>query len=427
MSTPSDHLGPGASLAPSGPRPLPLKVLIIVARDAGNPRAAGGDLHLSLLAQELSRAGHTVHVWCSATPSGPRREIVEGTTFERLAPARLLAPVVWVRLLSGAASSYDLVLEEVIGGERTPFLARFLSGRPCIGMWYQDNRPLFAAAYAPLVARAATALQSILLRTYRSGYLLTPSDRTRQWLISVGVSPDHIAVHHPKVISGVESASRPAFRNRRNRFVCVGNFRQYKRFEEAVAVLERLQRDVPDAELVLMGREDDARYLAYLRRRVAESPVHEHITIRVNATESEKFETFLSAKALTIHSPIEGFGWTIPEAGLCGVPTVANYGTPPEALAEGINGVRVAQRDIDAYAGALRDWMLNEGEWNRLSESAVQYAHRFVESGLPTEIEDFLHRVADQVGASDPATKLVIDPPPTPIGSFEQPPTSPRP
>lgn len=383
----------------------PLKVLIIVARDAHNPRAAGGDLHLSLLAQELSRAGYRVDVWCSATPSLPRREEVEGVAFERLAPPRLFAPVVWARLLTGAAWSYDLVVEEVIGGERTPFLAPLLSHRPCIGMWYQDNKPLFEASYAHPTVRIANHLQLLLLRVYRFRHLLTPSERTRQWLISSGVSADRIAVHHPKVIGKYEPASRPTFRGRRNRFVCVGNFRAYKRFDEAVAVLERLRRDIANAELVLIGREDDARYLVHLRQLVAKSTAHDHISLRVNVTESEKFEILLSAKALTIHSPIEGFGWTIPEAGLCGVPTIANEGTPPEALADGVNGVRVSRGDIDGYVDTLKRWMSDEVEWTRLSNQAVEFAHRFVESGLPAEIDAFFHHCAGRPGNPSPVPK----------------------
>ncbi len=404
----------------------PLKVLMIVARDARNPRAAGGDLHLSLLAQELSQAGHSVRVWCAAAPGLPRREDLRGATFERLAPSRLLAPVVWARLLSGAASSFDLVVEEVIGGERTPFLARLLSRRPCVGMWYQDNRPLFAAAYAPLVARAATIVQSTLIRVYRSGYLLTPSNRTRQWLVSSGVPADHIAVHHPKVISGFEPDSRPTFRNRRNRFVCVGNYRPYKRFEEAVGVLERLHRDVPDAELMLIGREDDARYLAHLRKRVAESPAHEQISLLVNVTESEKFGAFLTSKALTLHSPIEGFGWTIPEAGLCGVPTVANDGTPTEALAEGVNGVRVTRGDLNAYASVLGKWMQDEVEWTRLSEGAVRFARQFVESGLPPEVDQFFHRCVERAWTPPPSVSATNDPASLPMSSYERSPAPPK-
>jgi glycosyltransferase involved in cell wall biosynthesis len=398
LSEPGNAGGIPSTGAPARP---PLKILILAARDPRNPRAAGGDLHLSLLAKELTRAGHSVQLWCCSARGLPRREVREGVEVERLAPTRLLAPIVWYQLFRGGASRFDLVIEEVIGGERTPFLGIVLSGRPTVGMWYQDNRPLFQAAYGPKFAWAAGLVQSILLRLYRWGSLLTPSERTREWLISTGMPADRVAIHQPKVFAQVGVDGTKPFAARRNRFVCLGNFRPYKRFDEAISVLEALRAELPDAELVLMGRKDDLAYLANLEQRVAASAASPGIQLRTNVTEAEKFETLLTAKALTIHSPIEGFGWTIPEAGLCGVPTVANEGTPPEPLEEGVNGVRVRSGDVAAYARTLRAWMTDEKLWRRFSEGALRRSRRFMESGLLPEVEAFLRRSA---GSRDPRT-----------------------
>ncbi|MCI4345936.1 MAG: glycosyltransferase [Thermoplasmata archaeon] len=397
--------GDASSVAPTaGDPPRPLRVLVVAARDPRNPRAAGGDLHLSLLALELVRAGHTVRLWCCSSPGLPPVETREGVEVERLAPTRLLAPFVWVRFLIGRAAPYDLVVEEVIGGERTPFLGILLAGRPCVGMWYQDNRPLFRAAYGPAAARLAGVVQSILVRVYRAGFLLTPSERTRAWLIGSGISADHIAIHQPKVLAlKGPDGSRP-FGQRRNRFICLGNFRPYKRFDEAVSVLEALRAELPDAELVMMGRKDDPSYLASLERRVRDSKWSAGIELRTNVSDAEKFDTLLTAKALTIHSPIEGFGWTIPEAGLCGVPTVANEGTPPEPLEEGVSGVRVRSGDVGAYARTLKEWMTDELLWKRFSDGALRRARRFLDSGLRPEIDAFLRRTVREWRRRGPAT-----------------------
>ncbi len=349
---------------------------------------------MALLARELASKGHAVTLWSSSSPGLPRRDRSGEIIVRRLAPSRLLAPAVWTRFLAGAARGFDVVIEEAIGGERLPFLGPILSRRPCVGMWYQDNRPLFQASYGPWARRLATVLQAALLRMYRNRFLITPSETTRQWLISTGLAPDHTVVHNPKVAGGEHQASLTPFAGRRNRFVSIGKFQPLKRFEEAIDVLDRLTEAVPDAELVLLGREDNAAYLTELRSRIARSHFPAHISLVLNATDSQKNDILASAKALSIHSPIEGFGWTIPEAGLCGVPVLANLGTPAEAIEEGTNGTRVPIGDQEAYTRILARWMTDEPEWTRLSQGATRVAQRFADPVLSPAVESLIVRAA---------------------------------
>lgn len=371
-----------------------MKILVVVARDADHPDAAGGDLHVALLANELSREGHDVTVWCSGAPGLRRTADSGGVLVKRLAPSRLLAPAVWFRFLTGAARAYDVVLEEVIGGERIPFLGIVLSGRPCTGMWYQDNRPLFRASYGRAGVALATLAQAVLLRLYRGSYLITPSRASREWLIGSGVPPDRVVVHSPKVLGGRSKDSLPAFSARRNRFVTIGNIRPLKRFEEAIEVLQSLANRVPDAELVILGRRDDNEYLSVLKQRADASPVRTRISFMLNATEEEKFALLRSAKALTIHSPVEGFGWTTLEAGVSGVPIVANQGTPEDAVQEGINGTRLTFGDVEAYSLTLARLMTDEVEWSRFSAGATKSADRFTDAPASPEVEWILRRSA---------------------------------
>ncbi len=172
----------------------------------------------------------------------------------------------------------------------------------------------------------------------------------------------------------------------------IGKFQPLKRFEEAIDVLDRLTDFVPDAELVLLGREDNAAYLTELRSRIARSRSTAQISLVLNAAESEKNAILTSAKALSIHSPIEGFGWTIPEAGLYGVPVVTNKGTPALAIEEDINGVRVPFGDVEAYVRTLARWMTDAAEWSRLSQGAIRIAHRFEDPSLSPVVESLVLR-----------------------------------
>ena len=367
-----------------------MRILVLVARDWRHPRAAGGDRHIGLLARELAAAGFDVTLWGATDPSLPRAETCDGVQVRRLAPPRLLAPVVWARLRFRSRPGPSLIIEEVMGGERTPFLARLWSPIPTVGFWYQDNRPLFADQYGPVARRLAGVVQALLLLVYRHGYLLTPSRGSEEWLIGQGVAPHRVAVFFVRADpAGLADASRP-FSERRDRIVSVGNFRPLKRFEEAIAVLVEVLRHHPGAELVLIGRREDPNYLADLRRKVQLQGVQARVRFAVDIPEAEKYRLLSEAKVLTIHSHIEGFGLTLCEAGLCGVPAVVNPGVPDDAFREGVSGWRLPFGDVAGYARACTRLLREEETWNRLSRGAIETARPYTSSGLDSKVVQLL-------------------------------------
>lgn len=338
------------------------------------------------LARELARSGMSVTMWTARDPSLPGLGSDSGVRIERIAPPRMLAPTVWARLARGGARRFDVVLEEVIGGERTPFLAWMLAGRPTIGMWYQDNRPLFRDAYGPTLARAAAMVQRVLLWAYLPRYLVVPSEATRTWLIGQGAAPDRVCVHGPQVSIPDGVDLRKPFETRRNRFVTIGKFRRLKRFEEAIEVQAQLLARVPNAELAMLGMREDDAYLTELRNEIRRRNLSDRINVITNASDGEKYALLAESKALTIHSTIEGFAWTVPEAGLCGVPVVANLGTPGDTVVDGVNGERLAVGDTAGYARLLARWMTDGAEWTRFSGGARSEASRHLISELPARV-----------------------------------------
>jgi glycosyltransferase involved in cell wall biosynthesis len=306
----------------------------------------------------------------------------------------MLFPGVWARLLSDLHGRYDVVIEEAIGGERAPFMARLLSGSPTVQFWFQDNRPLFAASYGRVGSAVGAGLQRSLLRMNRFGFALANSEATRTWLCTQGFARERTAVSYPRVArSSVPGVLLP-FRDRRDRFVAIGNFRSTKRFEETIHVLVNIREKNPNAELVLIGREQDGGYLTELRKLVVRLRVESATVFRLGVSEEEKFALLSEAKALTIHSPVEGFGWTIPEAGLYGVPVVGNPGIPAEVLRDGINGVRVAFGDVAAYAREVGRLLSDQLFWETLSSGARRVAMEFVEGPVEKGVVDLLARVA---------------------------------
>lgn len=345
---------------------------------------------MQLLAEDLAASGEAVELWSAQAPGLPRSDRSGGLSVRRLAPPGLLAPAVWAGLLLGRGRGFDVVVEEVMGGERVPFLARLWAPGRTVGMWYQDFRPLFRAQLHGRIELAlAFALQSALLVLYRRGRAITCSVASERWLVRQGLHASHVGLAYPRLEAARATPPRP-FDRRRNLFVAIGNFRATKRFEEAIEVLSRLRRVVPDAALCLLGRPNDEPYLDRLRQHVRSRRLEAAVTFRLDASEQEKFEVLQGAKALTVHSPIEGFGWTVPEAGLCGVPAVVNPGVPADVFQAGCTGELVPFQDVEAYVRVLSHWCSSREVWEPLSRGAYEHASRFLRPTLTPELADFL-------------------------------------
>ena len=371
-----------------------MNILVIVSRDSEHPQAAGGDHHMTQLAQGLARLGNRVSLLSATDPSLPREATLGNLTITRIAPPRTLVFAVWARILTDLHGKFDVIIEEAIGGERAPFLSRVFSGGPVCQFWYQDNRPLFAAAYGKLSAVIAGRLQGVLLRMNRSGFALANSRETQAWLVTQGFSAARTAVFYPKFDFPTELVSDWTFEGREDRIVVIGNFRPTKRFEEAIQIFARLKPNFPLSELVLIGREDDELYLNKLRALVTQLGLEHRVRFLLGISEFEKFRELSRAKVLTIHSPIEGFALTIPEAGFCGVPVVGNRGVPRETLRAGVNGESVAFGDLEGYCVAVRRLLTDRDLWEERSRGARKVAEEFVSQSVETSVTELIHRCA---------------------------------
>jgi glycosyltransferase involved in cell wall biosynthesis len=371
-----------------------MKVLVVVARDSAHPSAAGGDRHMTQLASQLAEGGDSVTLLTAGDPTLPSRERRGTLEIVRVGHPRLMFPIIWALELTSLHGRFDVVVEEAMGGERAPFLGRFLSGSPTVGFWYQDNRGLISLLYGTIASSIGGWVQQLLLRAGREGFALGNSQTTTDWLVAHGFERDRVTESFPSVERSAAPTTIRSFRDRRNMIVSIGNFRATKRFEEAVAVFQQVRREVPDAELAIVGRAQDPNYLARLRSLVSANGLESTVHFYVGVSEAEKFELLSQAKVLTVHSPIEGFGWTVLEAGLCGVPTVGNVGISADALREGENGRRIAFGDVRGYSTAVARLLRDEGHWGSLSRGARAVAVGFTSGADEPRVRDVLARAA---------------------------------
>jgi glycosyltransferase involved in cell wall biosynthesis len=106
-------------------------------------------------------------------------------------------------------------------------------------------------------------------------------------------------------------------------------------------------------------------------------------------------ELFRAADASVLSSIWENVPPTVVEALAVGTPVLATTtGGVAEIVTDGVNGLLVPSRDVDALAGAIRRYVGDAELRERLRANAARSVERFAPEHLFATLEETLRRVA---------------------------------
>jgi glycosyltransferase involved in cell wall biosynthesis len=283
-------------------------------------------------------------------------------------------------------------------------------------------RPLARRAGVPLVvtfhgydatmhdealARGSWAGQAYLRRRPRlwreASRVLAVSEFVRRRVEALGCPPERIRVHY----TGVDLAFfQPVPDARRLPLVLfVGRLMEVKGCRYLLQAMQRVQAEVPDVELVVIGDGPLRGGLEALARtelrRVRFLGVQPPEAVRAWMNRAWVF----CVPSVTAESgATEGFGLVFAEAQAMGVP-VAGFATGgvPEAVAHGETGLLVPERQVDQLAGAIARLLRDAGLWQRFSAAGQRRVRQRFDLARQTERLEELYREV-VAAAMPPAT-----------------------
>ena len=116
----------------------------------------------------------------------------------------------------------------------------------------------------------------------------------------------------------------------------------------------RVQADLPQSRLRLVGDAANRDYAAQLRRQVQTLGLAERVIFEAHVPQTQLAQRMAGARVLVLPSQSEGLGKVIIEAMLCGTPVLAsNVDGIPEIVEEGVTGYLVSSGDVEALAERL--------------------------------------------------------------------------
>ena len=226
------------------------------------------------------------------------------------------------------------------------------------------------------------------------------------YLISLGVKPDQIAVNNAAVIdeevikSNYDEAKLklrtvPELKSENRNFVFVGRLAPEKNLEILVKAFIQIQKEIPEAQnwgLYFVGNGPS---LPDLEALVKESSFPQQIRFTGGLPWYKVPEWLAKSDVLVLPSLSEPWGLVVNEAMVCGMPVIVskNCGCTDDLLNDGTNGFIFdpnQQRDLET---ALKFFIQNPGKIETMGLESTKLIKRFSSKKVALEMADSYKRL----------------------------------
>ena len=268
--------------------------------------------------------------------------------------------------------------------------------------------PLHKALRLPLIVTlhggSDVPIQKPQMGTYRelakrADLFLCVSDFIRRQAIDAGYPPDKLLVHYIGIDRSLFFPPVTAADN--DSVLFVGRLVEMKGCEYLLRAMQKVQTIRPSTELNIIGdgplRSSLERLAAELRVRCKFMGVQSATTIRQLLQKSRLFSL---PSVTTADGHVEGLGIVLIEAQAMGVPVVSTlHAGIPEAVADGLTGTLVPERDSDMLAVAILRLLEDRGLWQRFHLATQGHIDRQFDLRKQTALLEDIY--AEQIAQSE--------------------------
>jgi glycosyltransferase involved in cell wall biosynthesis len=313
-------------------------VVFLSWRDSSHPDGGGSEVYVESVARELAVRGHRVTLVCARHGGAPAVERRDGITIRRLGGRLTVYPraLAW---LVRHRRRVDAVVDVVNG---LPFASPLVRRRGIVALVHHLHEEQWRLIYPGWRGRLGWWVESRLTpRLYRDTPFVTVSDATRRDLAGIGVTPGRVVVA-PNALDPAPAVHQPEAPGPR---LCVlARLVPHKRIEHAFTVVARLQHELPDLQLDLIG---DGWWRAELEADAARQGVTDRVHFHGHVPAERRDQLLARAWLMLMPSVKEGWCLAVTEAAAQGTPTIAysDAGGVRESIADGVTGTLVSTLD----------------------------------------------------------------------------------
>jgi len=341
------------------------RIHVLGWRDFADRDAGGSERHAHEFMSRFAAAGLQVTHRTSAAVGIPAVEERSGYRVIRRGSRYSVFPRAIGSELVHRMGRYDALVEI---WNAVPFMSPVWCRAPRIGFLHHVHGPMWGQILPEPLAKLGAIMESRLAPPfYRRTTMLTPSDATRDELLSLGFRADKVTA----VPNGVEPFFQPGGERSPVPLVAaVGRLAPVKRFDRMIEAAIVAHRRVPSMRLVIVGEGPE---LPRLQAIVADHGAQDWISFPGRLINDDLRALYQRAWIVASASLAEGWGLTLTEAAACGTPAVATDISGHRcSVHDGVTGVLAP---VEHLGTAIADVLLDDSGREQMGKAALAWAH----------------------------------------------------
>jgi glycosyltransferase involved in cell wall biosynthesis len=362
----------------------------------------GGEYLFFLIAKELVKRDHTVHVIAQRLSGTEEFEQVEGINIHRVGSeisySITLPPTIGTNLrylISAVKKGRSIVKENRNGVKRIDIIhsntyVPALSGYLCSKLYRLPHVITFHDVYqasdkkfwkdwtasqhtdVPFYASSLSAIVEKIVLKLNPAIFHTVSETSKEDLVNFGVRADKIAV----IPNGIESSSYQQYSTGggsdigsvEHNAVFVGRLVFYKNLQTVIRAFRKVISVIPNAKLIIIG---DGPSMEELLKEA--SPIKENVVFTQRVSHDQKLKWIAESSFMVFPSLIEGFGIVIIEAFACKKPVLVSDIRPMSNIVkDNYSGFLISPFDEEGWANKMIYLFSNIEQQQRMGENAYQ-------------------------------------------------------
>lgn len=346
-----------------------MNILVLNWQDWTNPLAGGAEAHLRETFRRIAALGHGVTLFCSSYPGAASEETVDGIRIIRRGSRNafnFIVPRAYRELTS--REHFDVVVDDL---NKIPFYTPLFVRHPLVVISHHFFGTSIFLEAGPVLGSYVYLAEKLVDRVYRKERFLVVSDSTLDEFVRRGFPRENFTLalngldHERLHPTGVPKSAHPTVGY-------FGRLKKYKSPDHLVRAFASVREEIPNAELVFIGRGDFQPELAKL---ASELGVSDATRFAGFVSEEEKLRLLQELWVVVNPSMKEGWGIVNVEANACGTPAIA-ADSPGlrDSVRHGDNGLLYPYADIDTLTGHLLSVLRDKDLRKRLEHGAIEFA-----------------------------------------------------
>lgn len=347
-----------------------LNILIFNWRDTKHKWSGGAETYIHEIAKRWVEDGNSVTIFCGNDYKSKKNETVNGVYIMRRGGFYTMyawAAVYYVLKLRG---KYDVIVDSENG---IPFFTPLFARKPIILLIHHVHQDIFVSHMKFPLSYIGKFIEGKLMPfVYRNKTVVTVSNSSRDEIVKLGIAKGKsIEIINP----GINIQKNRKSKTKHPTFVYLGRLKPYKNIDIAIKAFAKVSKIYKNAQFFIVGDGESRLQLETLTKTLR---LENKVTFFGKVSEKEKVNILARSWIAIQPSTVEGWGITVIEANMCGVPVIAsNTNGLRDSIDDGKTGLLFKVKSIQQLAENMRFLTKNKKLRKEMSQRAFLWSKKY--------------------------------------------------